>query len=108
LFETLFTVANLLEHGDIDLPGRIEAHIGRVLVTPALHRRHHTRTRPARDTNFGTIFSLWDRLLGTLTPNASTNPVETGLPGLARVSLTVALRLPIPRAGLAGWRRRVA
>jgi len=95
VFEVVFTFANLLEHGDVDLPRRGERLLDRVLVTPALHRRHHTRRAPERDTNFGTIFSAWDRMLGTFTPSDSAVVVDTGLPGLAEVTLGQALALPV-------------
>lgn len=94
-FEVLFTVANLVEHGDIDLPRRSERILGRVFVTPALHRRHHSRVGRARDTNFGTIFSGWDRGLGTFTASDSSAIVDTGLPGLSEVTLGEALALPL-------------
>jgi len=94
-FEAVFAVANLVEHGDIDLPRRLEAVLGRVLVTPALHRRHHARRRPERDTNFGTIFSFWDVAFGTRTYSDSTIDVATGLPGLRRVTFGRALLLPV-------------
>jgi sterol desaturase/sphingolipid hydroxylase (fatty acid hydroxylase superfamily) len=91
-FEVVFAFANLVEHGDINLRG--ERAMARVLVTPALHRRHHTRQGRERDTNFGTVFSGWDRLFGTYTPNDPTVRVDTGLPGLAHVTLLEALALP--------------
>jgi sterol desaturase/sphingolipid hydroxylase (fatty acid hydroxylase superfamily) len=91
-FEVVFAFANLIEHGDINLRG--EHGLSRVFVTPALHRRHHTRQGPERDTNFGTIFSGWDRLFGTYTPSDPTVRVDTGLPGLARVTFSEALALP--------------
>jgi sterol desaturase/sphingolipid hydroxylase (fatty acid hydroxylase superfamily) len=94
-FEAAFTVANLVEHGNIDLPRRLEDALGRVLVTPALHRRHHTKVGPERDTNFGTIFSVWDRLLATYTKSDSATAVDTGLPGLERLTLAGALVLPV-------------
>jgi sterol desaturase/sphingolipid hydroxylase (fatty acid hydroxylase superfamily) len=94
-FEAVFTLANLVEHGDIDLPRRGERIFGRLFVTPALHRRHHTRVGPARDTNFGTIFSGWDRLFGTFTSSDSSASVDTGLPGLSQVTLAEALVLPL-------------
>ena len=50
---------------------------------------------PERDTNFGTIFSGWDRLLRTFTPSDSSAVVDTGLPGLSQVTLTEALALPM-------------
>jgi len=100
VFEALFSVANLVEHGDIGLPRKIEQGLGRILVTPALHRRHHTKLGGARDTNYGTIFSAWDRAFASYTPNDSTNAVETGLPGLDRVPLGVALLLPLRRTAV--------
>lgn len=98
-FEATFTVANLVEHGDIDLPGGVEGTLARALVTPALHRRHHTRVGPERDTNYGTIFSFWDRLLGTYTQSDSTTRVETGLLGADQVTFAGALMLPARRRG---------
>jgi sterol desaturase/sphingolipid hydroxylase (fatty acid hydroxylase superfamily) len=92
-FEVVFAFANLIEHGDINLRG--ERVLARVLVTPALHRRHHTRTGPERDTNFGTIFSGWDRLFGTFTDSDSSTTVETGLPNVQNLTLAGALVLPV-------------
>jgi sterol desaturase/sphingolipid hydroxylase (fatty acid hydroxylase superfamily) len=97
LFEIAFTVANLVEHGDIDLPLELERRLGRVLVTPALHRRHHTKRGRERDTNFGTVFATWDRLFRTRTDSDSATAVETGLPGLDEPTLARAFLLPLVR-----------
>jgi sterol desaturase/sphingolipid hydroxylase (fatty acid hydroxylase superfamily) len=83
LFELLFTVANLVEHGDISMPARLEHRLGQVLVTPALHRRHHSKEVTELNTNFGTIFSLWDRWFGTFLASGSDAAVQTGLPGIS-------------------------
>jgi sterol desaturase/sphingolipid hydroxylase (fatty acid hydroxylase superfamily) len=94
-FEVLFTFANLVEHGDIDLPIRLEAMLGRVLITPALHRRHHARRVDDLNSNFGTIFVIWDRLLGTYRESTSARTVETGLPGATgTVTFPRALSMP--------------
>jgi sterol desaturase/sphingolipid hydroxylase (fatty acid hydroxylase superfamily) len=95
IFEVVFTIANLVEHGNISLPLRLERHLARLLVTPALHRRHHTRRYPDLDSNFGTIFTLWDHALGTYGANTSAARVETGLPdGDSAVTVLRALLLP--------------
>jgi sterol desaturase/sphingolipid hydroxylase (fatty acid hydroxylase superfamily) len=94
VFEVAFALANLIEHGDIGLPIRAERRLAWVWVTPALHRRHHTKIGPERDTNFGTVFSTWDRSFGTFTPSDSATRVETGLPGMDEVRLGGVLRLP--------------
>jgi sterol desaturase/sphingolipid hydroxylase (fatty acid hydroxylase superfamily) len=96
-FEIAFTFANLIEHGDINLPSRTESWLARVCITPALHRRHHTKVGPERDTNFGTVFSVWDRVLGTFTASDSATRVETGLPGMEDLRLLRALALPLRR-----------
>jgi sterol desaturase/sphingolipid hydroxylase (fatty acid hydroxylase superfamily) len=96
LFEGLFTVSNMIEHGDIDLPSNLERRAGRVFITPALHRFHHTRAGFERDHNFGTILVLWDRLLGTYRANTSANRIDVGLPELlAPLGTRAALLLPL-------------
>jgi sterol desaturase/sphingolipid hydroxylase (fatty acid hydroxylase superfamily) len=99
VFETLFTVANLVEHGDINLPRRVEKALDRALVTPALHRFHHTRAGLERNHNYGTIFVLWDRLLGTYRATSSAMRVEVGLAEI-RGSLTLGAALLLPLRGL--------
>ena len=54
-------------HANISMPKWIEVPISYVLVTPDMHKFHHHFERPWTDTNFGNIFSIWDRMFGTLT-----------------------------------------
>lgn len=100
-FEIVFAVANLFEHSDTDLPRGLERRMERVLITPALHRFHHIRARPDLDHNFGTLFSCWDRLFGTIRWSASADRIDTGLPGRpVDPSLRQLLVLPLaPRSG---------
>jgi len=97
LFEVVFTLANAVEHGDIDLPKSFESKMARVLVTPALHRWHHTIDVHDRDSNFATIFSIWDRIFCTYAHSDSGRTIRTGLPGLSGVTLGSALLLPLRR-----------
>ena len=96
VFEALFAVSNLVEHGDVDLPPVLERRLGAVLVTPALHRFHHARAQIDRDHNFATIFIVWDRLLGTVAPSSSAARIEVGLPDVeGPVGLGEALGMPL-------------
>lgn len=81
VFEALFGVANVLEHGNFDVAPRVERALGRVLILPAHHRFHHVRVRPDQAANFGTIFTFWDRLARTFAPCSSAQQVDTGVPG---------------------------
>jgi len=82
VFEVVFAFANFWEHGNIDLPLKLERAVGRAFITPALHRRHHSVESQLLNSNYGTIFSFWDRLLGSFGDNHSNVRVETGLPGV--------------------------
>jgi sterol desaturase/sphingolipid hydroxylase (fatty acid hydroxylase superfamily) len=106
VFELVFGAANLLEHGNFHLPRRMERVVRPLLVTPSLHRAHHACDWRELDTNFGTVFSFWDRLGGTFQPSDPDRQVTTGLPGRRADpirSLSAWLLLPFGRArGRAG------
>jgi sterol desaturase/sphingolipid hydroxylase (fatty acid hydroxylase superfamily) len=94
-FEFVFTVSNLLEHGDIALPAGLERRLAAMLVTPALHRRHHSSVGMELDRNFGTVFTFWDQALGTYRYDSSSSRIEPGLPdGVRAPTLAAALMLP--------------
>jgi len=104
-FELIFAVANLVEHGDINLPARLERRLAQILITPALHRRHHSKQVTELNTNFGTIFSLWDRWFGTCLANASAADVQTGLPGMSGApGLLQAVLFPVRYRSPRPWR----
>lgn len=97
VFEMVFAVANLLEHGNFDLSPRLEPAVERVFVTPALHRAHHASDWRELDLNFGTVFSFWDRFAGTFNRGAPGRRIATGLPddpGLETKGLAASLLLP--------------
>ncbi len=98
-FELLFGLANLWEHGNINLPARLERILSRMIVTPALHRRHHSRENLLLNTNYGTIFSIWDRWLGSFGESTSVSRIDTGLPGIGR-SLNTFEILALPARGV--------
>lgn len=54
-----------ITHSNINLPLWIDKPLSYVFVTPHMHKFHHHYQRPWTDTNFGSLFSIWDRLFGT-------------------------------------------
>lgn len=54
-----------LTHANISLPAIMDKTLSLVFITPNVHKFHHHFERPWTDTNFGNIFSIWDRLFGT-------------------------------------------
>lgn len=65
LFEILLNFALLFSHTNVEIPENIESMLRYVLVTPAMHRIHHSNLEHEYRSNFGFIFSLWDRLFST-------------------------------------------
>lgn len=53
-------------HANITIPAKLDQALSWVIITPNMHKFHHHFERPWTDTNFGNIFSIWDRIFGTL------------------------------------------
>ena len=53
-------------HANIVMPYRIDKALSYIIITPNMHKFHHHFERPWTDTNFGNIFSFWDRMFGTM------------------------------------------
>jgi sterol desaturase/sphingolipid hydroxylase (fatty acid hydroxylase superfamily) len=68
LFEVLLNAASQFGHGNVRMPVRLERALRLVLVTPEMHRVHHSVIRAEHDSNFGFCLSVWDRLFGTYLP----------------------------------------
>ncbi len=66
LYELFDAAMAVFTHANVRLPGRLERVLRFMLVTPAMHRIHHSEWQPETDSNFGATFSWWDRLFGTL------------------------------------------
>jgi sterol desaturase/sphingolipid hydroxylase (fatty acid hydroxylase superfamily) len=81
--EMLKVMLNFLEHANASLPEGLEKTIRLVLVTPDLHRIHHSEDEREQSGNLGQIFPWWDRLLGTYVGRAAADGEEfaTGLKG---------------------------
>jgi sterol desaturase/sphingolipid hydroxylase (fatty acid hydroxylase superfamily) len=55
----------LFSHANIRLPPSLDRMLRLVLVTPRIHAVHHSAYQPETDSNYGTVFTVWDRLFGT-------------------------------------------
>ncbi len=65
IFEILLNASAMFNHGNIRLPAGIDRVLRRVLVTPDMHRVHHSVEDDEANSNFGFALSWWDRLFGT-------------------------------------------
>lgn len=98
-FEIVMLLAAQFQHANIALPAACERVLWWTLVPPAMHRVHHRPPLVETSSNYGTLITLWDRLLGTLR-TASTEPSRFGLPEFrqaTRLGPLALLGLPFRR-----------
>ncbi|MBG6187766.1 sterol desaturase family protein [Flavobacterium sp. CAN_S2] len=65
LYQTLSVVATQFNHANISLPKKVDTILSYFIVSPDMHKVHHHHVLPYTDSNYGNIFSIWDRLFGT-------------------------------------------
>ncbi|HEX9810369.1 MAG TPA: sterol desaturase family protein [Alphaproteobacteria bacterium] len=82
LYEVLLNGASVFNHGNVRLPLRLDRVLRAVVVTPDMHRVHHSVIRRETDSNFGNFLSVWDRLFGTYRaqPERGHDAMTIGLP----------------------------
>lgn len=65
LYQSLSLIATQFNHANIKLPKKIDDILSYIIVSPDMHKVHHHYRLPYTDSNYGNIFSVWDRLFGT-------------------------------------------
>lgn len=102
-FGALTSLFGFWDHLRIQLPPRLERWLGLVFQTPGLHRVHHSPHQAQTDSNFGLVFTFWDRLLGTYQPVGSRGEVGLDTVDLARRQSLRAMLLeparPLAKSG---------
>lgn len=93
IFEILLNGTSLFNHANLKLPLAVDAVLRRVLVTPDMHRVHHSVLRAEHDSNYGFALSIWDRIMGTYVAQ----------PGDGHEKMTVGLRWQDKRPTQLGW-----
>lgn len=81
LYEILLNAAALFNHSNILLNAKLDKLLRLFIVTPDMHRIHHSVEREETDSNYGNIFSIWDKLFKTyrLLPKAGYDGMVIGL-----------------------------
>ncbi|MEO9511912.1 MAG: sterol desaturase family protein [Flavobacteriaceae bacterium] len=65
LYQSLSVVLSQFNHANIRLPKKVDSVISWLIISPDMHKVHHHYKLPYTDSNYGNIFSIWDRLFGT-------------------------------------------
>lgn len=65
LYQSISVLFAHITHANINMPPKVDRVLSYIFVTPNMHKVHHHYTQPLTDTNYGNIFSIWDRIFGT-------------------------------------------
>ncbi len=79
VFETLVLIVTAFHHSNMRLPKSLERVLSYLVITPSIHWVHHHVTQPDTDSNYGTLFSFWDRLFGSRSNTRRTPEMAIGL-----------------------------
>lgn len=93
LFEIILNGTAMFNHANISLPLPLDRTLRQVLVTPDMHRVHHSDLRSEHDSNYGFALSIWDRVFGTYIAQPSRGHDE----------MTIGLEWQDDRPSRLGW-----
>ena len=91
VFEVLLNATSMFNHANVSLPKRLEPWVRGIIVTPDMHRTHHSVVEAERNSNYGFCLSIWDRWLGTYTP-APRGELDIGLAAWRETEFVATLR----------------
>ncbi len=99
IFEVLLNATAMFNHSNVRLPLELDRRLRLAVVTPDMHRVHHSVVRGETDSNYGFNLPWWDRIFGTYTdqPAAGHDGMTIGLPDYRdprRLTLFKLLALP--------------
>ncbi|MCU7845509.1 MAG: sterol desaturase family protein [Candidatus Thiodiazotropha sp. (ex Monitilora ramsayi)] len=93
IFEVVLNGMAMFNHGNVKLPQRLDSVLRRLVVTPDMHRVHHSIEPEEANSNFGFNLSVWDRLMGTYReqPRLGQTGMTIGISTLQDPKLTTRL-----------------
>ena len=94
-FGVVLAIHAVFSHADIALPQWLDRKLRWFIVTPDVHRTHHSQNLAEGNSNFGAMFTIWDRLFGTYVdqPGEPVSQLSMGLPAGAKPSAFTARAL---------------
>jgi len=78
-YQSLSAFMSQFNHANIHLPKWLDNTLSWVIVSPDMHKVHHSHYQPETDANYANIFSIWDRLFGTFIKVPDTLALRYGL-----------------------------
>lgn len=86
VFESLLILTSQFHHSSLKVPAGFERLYWILFVPPSMHRIHHSVVIKERNSNYGTIFSIWDRFLETMTSKIDQGRIKIGMGAYSKLS----------------------
>ena len=71
IFEIILNASSIFNHGNIKIKRKYDLNLRKLIVTPNMHRIHHSEEEKETNSNYGFNFSIWDRIFSTYKENAA-------------------------------------
>ncbi len=100
VYEAILLPVILFHHSNVRVPEPIDRRLRWLIVTPWMHWVHHSDQRPETDSNYSSIFSVWDRLFGSFRLRTDPSTIHLGLKQYDRTewgTFTGMLAMPFRR-----------
>ncbi len=79
LYETMMFAVVQFHHANIAIPEKLDRILRLAIVTPAMHKVHHSRWQPETDSNYSAFLSIWDRMFGSFRTRENLEEIRLGL-----------------------------
>ncbi|MEW5908509.1 MAG: sterol desaturase family protein [Thermodesulfobacteriota bacterium] len=100
VFESMVVLTSQFHHSSLTLPVWVERLLWVLFVPPSMHRIHHSVIIRERNTNYGTIFSFWDRIFETILSAVDQKKIRIGIgayPRFQTVRFRHLLKMPFTK-----------
>lgn len=104
-YEMVFELTTQFHHSNWRLPRRVETLLNLIIVTPRMHGIHHSIVQSETDSNWGTVFSFWDRLHRSHRMDIAQSEITIGVPAYRdETELTLGDLWKMPFRPIRPWR----
>lgn len=95
VYDFTLLLATQFHHANLGLPSRLDQLLRYTVVSPNMHKVHHSRERVETDSNYSSVLSVWDRLFGTYRQREDYHAIRFGVAGLEEERLQTIVGLLI-------------
>lgn len=99
IFETVMVCAVIFHHSNLRLPSGLERWLSRIIVTPSIHWVHHHAVKADTNSNYATIFSIWDHFFASHSRTVRTPGMKIGVESIEDQSFLRLILAPFMRIG---------